>query len=116
MDSTPYTTTDAISNATSSPFTVGASATALVGFWGVTPVVQPASASQAATTVTMVTAIATTVFSAAFTGMWAFSSSTVAKTFQPRINQAKVDIGHLAVELNAIRSALVTAGIIKGGA
>jgi site-specific recombinase len=75
-----------------------------------------ASASQAAVTVTSVTAIATTVFSAAFTGMWAFSSSTVAKTFQPRINQLRVDVAAMNVLLTQIRTALITNKTIKGEA
>jgi hypothetical protein len=46
-------------------------------------------------------AVATTTLSAAFTGMWAFSSSTVAQTWRTRINQLRVDV-------SAIHAALVT--------
>lgn len=91
-------------------------ATDYLGFYGATPIVQPASANQAAVTVTLVTALATTVFSEAKTGMWAFGSSTAAQLFRTRINQAKVDIGAINVELTAIRAALVSLGLIKGAA
>jgi len=66
------------------------------GTYGVTP--------QSAVAVTAATAIATTVFSAAATGMWAFSSSTVAKKFQPRINQLVVDVGALKTAVNLMRT------------
>lgn len=92
---------------------------AALGFYGATPVAQPSGASQAAVTVTAVTALATTVFSAAMTGMWAFSSSTVAKTFQPRINQLIVDVAALKTLLNKVRAGLVPTtgvGLLKGGA
>lgn len=115
MASTPY-----VSNFTEygqkviSPALIGTAATDKVGFYGTTPATQPTSANQAAVTVTAVTALATTVFSAVDTGKWGFSSSTVAKTFQPRINQCVVDIGAINTELTAIRSALVALGLIKG--
>jgi hypothetical protein len=95
---------------------LGQAAADKIGFYGTTPAIQPASASQALVTKTAATALATTVFSAASTGMWAFASSTVAKTFQPRINQCVVDIGHLTTLVNKIRADLVTIGIIKGAA
>ena len=58
-----------------------------IGFYGTAPVAIAAA--------TALTALATTVLSAAYTGMWAFSSSTVAQTWRTRINQLVVDIGTL---------------------
>ena len=58
-----------------------------VAFYGSTPV--------AITAGTALTALATTTLSEAKTGMWAFASSTVAKTWRTRINQLVVDIGVL---------------------
>lgn len=106
--STPYQTTDVLGNV------MGGSSTDYNGFYGVTPITQPTSASQAAVTKTLVTALATTVFSAAFTGMWAFSSSTAAKLVITRINQAKVDVGTITTLVNRLRTDLVALGLIKG--
>lgn len=75
-----------------------------------------ASVSQAAVTVTAVADIAATVFSAAFTGMWAFSSSTVAKTYRTVINQLRADVVALSTGYNAMRTALIANKAIKGSA
>ena len=99
--------------------TYGDAATDKIGFYGSTPVVQPSGASQAAVTITCVTALATTVLSAAFTGMWAFSSSTAGQLWRTRINQLKVDVGAINVLLTKLRKDLVPTtgvGILKGGA
>ena len=98
---------------------VGNAITDTVGFYGATKVAQGASASQAAVTLTAVSAIATTVLSAAYTGMWAFSSSTVAQTWRTRINQLRVDVTAMNVLMTAVRKALVPTtgvGLIKGAA
>lgn len=164
MSSTPYQTTNTYYDETLSGgntgILIGTAVTEKVGFYGITPAIQPASANQAAVTKTLVTAvaltlvtavaitaataIAATTFSEAKTGMWAFASSTVAKTFQARINQvvvdlatikarvdqgkvdlatvkarvdqAKVDIAAITTLDNQIRANLVTLGIIKGAA
>lgn len=55
---------------------LGNAASDKVGFYGTTPAVQA----------TTVAALGTVVFSAAFTGMWAFSSSTVATATIARID------------------------------
>lgn len=69
---------------------LGQSATALVGFWGATPVDQPASADQAAVSTTAPTQ----------TSPFGFMTSA-----QPIA---------IITLLNEIRSALVQVGIIKG--
>ncbi len=71
-----------------SPFTMGAAATSLLSFYGATPIVRPASASQAAVT-TSATAT-TTVLRAQLTAT--------------------------AVLANALRTALINLGLIKGAA
>lgn len=86
------------------------------GFYGETPVVQPASASQAAVTITAVTAIATTVFSTAAAGVYGFQSSTAATALVTRARQMQVDVEAMGVLLNQIRAELVDLGLISGGA
>lgn len=82
-------------------YQVGQSATDYVGFFGVTPAVQPTSASQAAVTDGSGGAASAT------SGVQALTSS---------YNSAILGnaIASILVELNAIRSALVTIGVIKG--
>jgi hypothetical protein len=86
MVSTPYATTDSVYYGTSAP---------------------------TAFTNTLATALATTVLSAAFTGMWAFSSSTAGQLWRTRINQAKVDIGTLKTLVNSMRTQLINIGIYQ---
>jgi len=71
---------------------IGTATTQKLGLWGVTPVVQPASANQAAVSATAATQ----------TTPWGFAS------------QAQAD--GIVTLLNEIRSALVTIGAIKGAA
>lgn len=69
---------------------VGIDADDKVGFFGTAPADQPASASQAATAATTTTTATTTAL--------------------------QTDLDAVRVEVNAIRSALVELGIIKGSA
>lgn len=86
MASTPYVTTDTVYYGTTAP---------------------------AAAATTLVTALATTVFSTAKAGIWAFSSSTAAKLYRTRINQAVVDAASLKTAINAIRSQLIAIGVVS---
>jgi len=95
---------------------LGQSSSTKIGFYGTTPVDQAATASEAAVTQTALSAIATCTFSAAYTGMWAFASSTVAKTIPARLNQCVTDITALTVLVNQLRTDLVACGLIKGSA
>lgn len=91
---------------------LGQSATDLVGFYGVTPVVQPTHASQAAVTITAVTAVATTA--TITTAAHGFATGTHGDAVVKRVAQLRTDmvaVGHL---LTKIRVALVNTGIIKG--
>jgi len=95
---------------------LGNAITDTIGVYGVTPVAQRAATAQAAYTAQTITAIATTVFSAAYTGMWAFSSSTVAKSYRTQINKLIVDSAKQSTLLLRIRADLVAIGWIKGAA
>lgn len=95
---------------------LGQSSSAKIGFYGTTPADQPATASEAAVTLSAATAIATCTFSAAYTGMWAFASSTVAKTIPARLNQCVTDITAIVTLVNQLRTDLVEVGLIKGEA
>lgn len=66
---------------------IGGAATDKIGFYGNTPVVQPDA--------TALTALATTVFSEAKTGIWGFGTSTAAQLFRTRINQLIADVASL---------------------
>jgi hypothetical protein len=84
-------------------FVVGQSITDLVGFYGVAPVAQPAAAAQAAVVDGSTGTAAPTNGIAPLTGTY---NSTLL------INA----IATLAAQGNALRAALVSVGIIKGGA
>lgn len=77
--------------------TLGQSTTDLIAFYGVTPVAQPSSASQAAITTTVVSSYSTDAVT-----VWGFGSGT----------QAAAAIALL----NILQSNLVTLGLIKGSA
>lgn len=102
----PAATTVSLSNQTDSPssadgYMVGQSPTTPVGFYGTTPVTQPTAAAQAAITDTSGgTASATT-------GLQALTSS---------YNSTLVSnaLSTLAAQTNAMRTALVNLGIMKG--
>ena len=68
----------------------GRSATDLVGFYGISPIVQPTSASEAAVTTTAATT----------TSPWGFATSTQANAIVTLVNQLRAD--------------LVALGLIKG--
>ena len=80
---------------------IGQSSTDLVGFWGATPIAQPSGAAQAAVTDGSTGTAAPTNGIAPLTGTY---NSTLL------INA----IATLAAQGNAIRNALVSAGIIAG--
>lgn len=93
---------------------IGKTTSHLIGFYGNTPVVQPSGASQAAVTLGVGAALATTTLSEAATGMWAFSSSTVAQTWRTRINSLRTDVIAVNLLLTKLRANLVTLGVIAG--
>ncbi len=100
--------TSTVSNEINTPdsadgYTVGKSAASLVGFYGATPIAQPAAAAQAAVVDGSTGTAAPTNGIAALTGTY---NSTLL------INA----IATLAAQGNALRNALVSVGIIKGSA
>lgn len=91
------------SRASSGGFKVGQSAADLVGFYGATPVAKPAAAAQAAVTDASGGAAAPTNGILTLTGT--YNSAIIANA-----------IATLAAQTNAIQSALVTLGLMKGSA
>lgn len=80
---------------------LGRSATAARGFFGATPVTQPAGAAQAAVPAAPISATA---------------GATYTATEQQLINDLKAQVNALTVLCNAQRAALVALGLIKGSA
>lgn len=87
----PAITTGSTNTGLSSPWEGGATATSYVGFYGVGPIVQPASAVQAALTLTTAT-----------TAGFGFSTSAAFSAF--------------TAQLENIRASLVALGLLKGSA
>jgi hypothetical protein len=84
-------------------FTVGQSASDLVGFYGATPIAQPSGSAQAAVTDASGGTAAATNGILTLTGT--YNSTILANA-----------IATLAAQSNALRNALVSVGIIKGSA
>lgn len=82
-------------------YMVGQAATSKVGFYGITPVVQPTAAAQAAITDSSGGAAAPTTGVAALTGT--YNSTIIANALATVIAQT-----------NAFRTALVALGVLKG--
>lgn len=80
---------------------LGRTAAAQRGFYGATPVAQPAGAAQAAVPATPIAGTATASYTA---------------TEQTLINDLKAQVNALTVLCNAQRAALVAVGIMKGSA
>ena len=91
---------------------LGALATSKVAFFGATPAVQPASASQAAVTATAVTAVNTTA--SITTAAHGFATGTQGDALITRVAQLQVDSAASVVLVNQLRSELVTIGLIAG--
>ena len=121
-------------------YTFGQSAADKLGFWGATPVVQPAGAAQAAlvnntggstanstlAAVTAPSALTDNTTGSASTTLASISDAATKNavaSLAARLEEARVAINVLkdndakqAVLINALRAALVTSGQIKGGA
>jgi len=80
---------------------LGSSATEKISFYGVTPVIQPTSASQAAVATSTITTAATS------TTPWGFATSTQA-------DAVAAQVVLLRTGFNQLRSDLVDLGLIKG--
>lgn len=98
---------------TTAGYKIGTAADQKVGLFGATPVVQPASANQAAITPTIGGALATT---AATTSTPYGFSQAQADGLIARVNQLLADVAALTTLCHAQRTALVALGAIKGAA
>lgn len=87
----PSVTTGSTDIGLGSPQTTGTTAASLIAFYGVTPIVQPANAAQAALTLTTAT-----------TSGFGFSTATAFNAF--------------SAQLENIRASLVALGLLKGSA
>ena len=106
-----------LSNGAPDGWRAGLTASDKGAFFGATPVVQPASGSQAVFTVTATVALAATTLSQAnVTTVFGFANSTVGALYLARVREMQVDVEGLGVLLKAVRAAMVTAGIMKGAA
>lgn len=89
---------------------IGTAVTQKLGLWGVTPVVQPASANQAVVTLGNTDAeIGGLTISAAY-------DQTEVQALRDKCEELADDVRNLSVLLHQIRSDLVTIGSIKGSA
>lgn len=87
----PAITAGSTTGGLGSPFSVGATTSSLISFYGVTPIVQPSNAAQAALTLTTAT-----------TAGFGFSTATAFNAF--------------TAQLENIRASLVALGLLKGSA
>jgi hypothetical protein len=102
---------------------VGTAVTQKLSFWNATPIVQPASANQAAigtlTTVTLTDSTTGTPSTTLVDVTGSFVQATLNNNFASlaaQINNAVADHATLKTLLNQIRSDLVAAGLLKGSA
>ncbi len=89
---------------------VGGSASARVGFWGATPVVQPSGADQAAVTLGNA--------DGEIAGLTVSDPPTQAEvqTLRDKCEELADDVRALSALLHALRGALIAVGVVKGGA
>ena len=89
---------------------IGGGASARIGFWGATPVVQPSGADQAAVT------LANT--DGAIGGLLISDPPTQAEVqaLRDKTEELADDVRALSGLIHALRAALVSAGVVKGGA
>ncbi len=90
---------------TAAGYQLGNHPTQKIGLWGATPVQQPASAGQTAVTDSTGGSTSDKILAAVGPTNSADASAAI-----------NANLAKLAVLLNAIRSALVDAGLMKGGA
>lgn len=93
---------------------LGTNATSTFGMYGTTPAAQPAGAAQAAVATGAITALATTASTQ--TVPWGFASQAQADAIATQVNLVITQGAALVALANAMRSALVTLGTIKGAA
>lgn len=92
--------------------TLGQSSTDLISLWGVTPAVQPSGSAQAAVTTATIAAVTTITPTLTAYGF----TLTQATAVLTAINDLVTRVNSNSALLNAIRSAAVTSGLMKGSA
>lgn len=93
---------------------LGRTAASARGFFGASPITQPASVNQAAVTASMGAAVITTP--ATNTSPYGFATAGQADDIVARVNEAKTLGEQNKVLLNEMRANLVALGLIKGSA
>ncbi len=113
-----YTMTTAITGNLSGAYpdglSTGTSATSLNGFYGATPVVQPAATAQSAVATTAITTVITT--GSTSSSPFGFATSAQADAIVAAVNSLVSRQSAIITLENQIRSDLVTLGLIKGAA
>lgn len=93
---------------------LGDAITDTIGLYGVTPVAQPAGAAQAAVATGAITPLVTTA--ATQTTPWGFSTQAQADAIAVQTNLVLTQGAALVALCNALRTALLALGAIKGAA
>jgi hypothetical protein len=88
---------------------IGTAPAQKVGFFGATPIVQPAGASEAAVAQTSAANATTNAIDLG-------TAEALANACKTQGNALVVDVAALIAEVNALRTALVNLGLVKGGA
>lgn len=104
-----------VSDYNSNGLSVGQATADKVGFFGTTPAIQPSSASQAAVSTTSITAVSTSS-AIATSPLYGYATAAQADAIVEAVNALITRNAANYTLVNAIRSALVTLGIIKGSA
>ena len=89
---------------------IGGSATQKIGFWGATPVVQPSGAGQAAVT------LGNTDNEIGGLTIGAAYSQAEIQALRDKCEELADDVRALSTLVLALRTGLVAAGVVKGGA
>lgn len=94
---------------------IGANVTSLVGFYGVTPTAQPAHTNQSALSTGTVTGVPVTATAITTTGVVAgFQDMAQVTALLTYFNALRTQVDAQGSMLNAMRTALVGVGVIKG--
>ncbi len=92
----------------------GVTSLSTVGFFGATATAQPAGTNQQAVTSTAIAGASATVVTS--TTPFGFSTSTQATSVLTAVSSTAAIVTSLLLEVDAIRSALVALGLMKGSA
>lgn len=99
-----------------SGFTIAGAASQKLGFWGATPIVQPAGSAQVAIGSLVATAATLTTVGATNSADQSATINANEIAINAQVANAAADLATLKALVNALRSALVAAGLVKGSA